>query len=133
MCGLIRSPSSSTSTASRAAFAQTFASNDYEHKESIMGQVYGGGEIMIFADLTPYAASIFNNTSGTDHSTSRYHGSTPGGSTKYALALGQYQEDFSSGLKGGYTLSSSRKLTIRGSGGHTGSGENSMILLRLLA
>ena len=96
-----------------------------------MGQLYGGGEICIVADLTPYAASIFNNSSGTDNSTSRYHGSTAGGTTKYAVALGQYQEGYTSGIKGGLTLSSTRKLTIRGSGAHTGSGENSMIILRL--
>ena len=131
ICGLIRSPIALTSAYGRQAFASTFASSDYEHKEITMGQIYGGGEICIFADLTPYAASIFNNTSGTDNSTSRYHGSTAGGTTKYAVAVGQYQEGFSSGLKGGYTLTSSRKLTIRGSGGHTGSGENSMIILRL--
>lgn len=131
MCGLIRSPSSSTAADNRAAYATTFASNDYEHKSQTMGSIWGGGEIMIFADMTPYAASILNNTSGTDNSTSRYHGSTPGGSTKYALALGQYQEGFASGLKGGYTLTTTRQLTIRGSGGHTGSGENSMVVVRL--
>ena len=131
MCGLIRSPSSSTAVSDRAAFASTFASSDYENKSAIMGQVYGGGEVVIFADMTPYAASIFNNSSGTDNSTSRYHGSTPSGTTKYALALGQYQEGFASGLKGGFTLSATRSLTIRGSGGHTGSGENSMVVLRL--
>lgn len=132
MCGLIRSPSSSTAIDGRAASAVTFASNDYEHKTFPMGTVLGSGEIMIFADMTPYAASIFNNTSGTDNSTSRYHGSTPGGSTKYALALGQYQEVATSGLKGGWTVQQTRSLTIRGSGGHTGSGENSMVILRFL-
>ncbi len=132
MCGLIRSPSSSTALDGRAALAVTFASNDYEHKTAIMGQVLGSGEIMIFADLTPYAASIFNNTSGTDNSTSRYHGSTPGGTTKYALALGQYQEVATSNIKGGWSLQTTRVLTIRGSGAHTGSGENSMVVLRLL-
>ena len=132
MCGLIRSPSSSTALDGRAANAATFASNDYEHKEAIMGQVLGSGEIMIFADMTPYASSIFNNTSGTDNSTSRYHGSTSSGSTKYAVALGQYQEVATSGLKGAWSVGSTRKLRIRGSGGHTGSGENSMVVLRLL-
>jgi hypothetical protein len=132
MCGLIRSPSSSTAVDGRAAFAATFSSNDYENKTFAMGTLYGSGEIMIFADLTPYASSIFNNTSGTDNSTSRYHGSTGGGSTKYAVALGQYQEAATSDVKGGWTVSTTRSLTIRGSGGHTGSGENSMILLRLL-
>ena len=132
MAGLLRSPSSSTAIDGRVANAATFASNDYEHKTIQMGQVLGSGEIMIFADMTPYAASIFNNTSGTDNSTSRYHGSTGSGSTKYALALGQYQEVATAGLKGGFATSPSRSLTIRGSGGHTGSGENSMVVLRLL-
>jgi hypothetical protein len=132
MCGLIRSPSSSTAVDGRVASAATFASDDYEHQSAIMGSLLGSGEVMIFADMTPYAASIFNNTQGTDNSTSRYHGSTPGGSTKYALALGQYQEVATSGFKGGFTTSPSRILTIRGSGGHTGDGQNSMVVLRLL-
>lgn len=132
MCGLIRSPSSSTATTGRAASAFTFASDDYEHKTAIMGSTYGSGEVVIFADMTPYAASIFNNTSGTDNSTSRYHGSTSSGGTKYALALGQYQEIASSGFKGGWTTNPARILTIRGSGGHTGDGQNSMVVLRLL-
>ena len=133
MCGLIRSPSSSTAVDGRAAFAATFSSNDYENKTFAMGTLLGSGEIMIFADLTPYASSIFNNTSGTDNSTSRYHGSTGGGSTKYAVALGQYQEAATSGVKGAWTVSANRSLTIRGSGGHTGSGQNSVVVLRILA
>jgi len=132
MAGLLRSPSSSTAIDGRIASSATFASNDYEHKTFAMGTLFGSGEIMIFADLTPYAASIFNNTSGTDNSTSRYHGSTGSGTTKYAFALGQYQEVATAGLKGGWTVGATRSLTIRGSGGHTGSGENSMVILRLL-
>ena len=132
MCGLLRSPSSSTAIDGRSGFSSTFASNDYEHKTFPMGTLFGSGEIMIFADLTPYAASIFNNTSGTDNSTSRYYGTTGTTTTKYALALGQYQEVATSGFKGGWTAQAVRSLTIRGSGGHTGSGENSMVILRLL-
>ncbi len=132
MAGLLRSPSSSTAVDGRFGNASTFASNDYEHKTVGMGLVGGSGEIMIFADLTPYAASIFNNTAGTDNSTSRYHGSTGSGSTKYAFALGQYQEVATAGFKGGFTTSPPRSLTIRGSGGHTGDGQNSMVVLRLL-
>ena len=95
-----------------------------------MGTVYGQGEIMIFMDLTPYAASVFNVTgSGAQHHTSRYYG---GPSTKYSVAMGQYQEGTTITGKGNLTPSSSRGLTIRGSGGHTGSGENSMVLLRIL-
>jgi hypothetical protein len=132
MCGLLRSPSSSTAIDGRVASTATFASDDYEHKTFAMGTLFGSGEIMIFADLTPYTASILNNTSGTDNSTSRYYGSTSSSTTKYALALGQYQEVATSGVKGGWTLATTRSLTIRGSGGHTGSGENSMVILRLL-
>ena len=130
--GLLRSPSSSTAIDGRVASTATFASDDFEHKTFAMGTLFGSGEIMIFADLTPYTASILNNTSGTDNSTSRYYGSTGSSTTKYALALGQYQEVATSGVKGGWTLATTRSLTIRGSGGHTGSGENSMVILRLL-
>ena len=133
MAGLLRSPSSSTAIDGRIASSATFASNDYEHKTFAMGTLFGSGEIMIFADLTPHGgASIFNNTSGTDNSTSRYHGSTGSGTTKYAFALGQYQEVATAGLKGGWTVGATRSLTIRGSGGHTGDGQNSMVILRLL-
>ena len=133
MCGLIRSPNANTTAASgRSALASTFASNDYENKTQTMGTVFGQGEIMIFADLTPHGgASIFNVTgSGAQHHTTRYYG---GGSTKYAVAMGQYQQGTTFGFKGGFTPTSSRGMTIRGSGGHTGDGQNSMVVLRILA
>jgi hypothetical protein len=133
MAGLIRSPSSSTAASGRLASATTFASSDYENKTMTMGTVYGQGEIMLFMDLTPFAASVLNVTgSGAQHHTTRYYGSTSGGGTKYSVAMGQYQEGTTFNVKGGNTPSSSRGLTIRGSGGHTGSGENSMVLLRIM-
>ena len=135
MCGIIRSPISSTAAAGRAASCITFSSNDYENKTATMGQTFGQGEIMIFADLTPHGGgSIFNVTgSGAQHHTTRYYGSTSGGSTKYAVAMGQYQEGMIIGAKGIPYPSSSRGMTIRSSGGHTGSGQNSVVVLRILA
>ena len=133
MCGLIRSPSSSTAASGRLATATTFASTDYEEKTMTMGTLYGQGEIMIFMDLTPYAATVLNVAgSGAQHHTTRYYGSSGGGNTKYSVAMGQYQEGTTPDFKAGFTPSSSRGLTIRGSGGHTGSGENSMVVLRIL-
>ena len=133
MAGLVRSPSSSTAASGRLATASSFASSDYENKTMTMGTIYGQGEIMIFMDLTPFAATVLNVTgSGAQHHTTRYYGSTSGGGTKYSVAMGQYQEGTTPDFKAGFTPSSSRGLTIRGSGGHTGSGENSMVLLRIL-
>ena len=130
MCGLIRSPKSSTAADGRSCIATTFASNDYENKTATMGTTFGQGEIMIFMDLTPYAATVLNVTgSGAQHHTTRYYG---GPATKYSVAMGQYQEGVTIGFKGIPAPSVSRGMTIRGSGGHTGSGENSMIILRIL-
>ena len=133
MCGLIRSPNANTTaTSGRVALATTFATNDYENVTQTMGTVLGTGEIMIYADLTPHGgASIFNvSGSGAQHHTTRYYG---GGSTKYAVAMGQYQEGQVINFKGGFTPTTSRGMTIRASGGHTGDGQNSMVVLRILA
>jgi hypothetical protein len=134
MCGIIRSPRSSTAADSRAALATTFASDDYENKTATMGSTFGQGEIMIFMDLTPYASTALNVTgSGAQHHTTRYYGSTGSGSTKYSVAMGQYQEGMTFGVKGIPAPAVGRGMTIRGSGGHTGSGQNSMIILRILS
>jgi len=134
LTGIIRSPGTSTTNTSGKGVNTTVIArqhNDYGTDSYTMGAAWGQGEVVVMANLTPFASYASNSVAGTSAGTSRYMKSGAGSQISYHIALGSYEETASVGFKGnGWTPNATRSIKVSASGGHTSSGEEATIIMK---